>query len=268
MSYTPNGNASLRLSYSMGKQVPDIKALNPYIYTNVPGQVSYGNPNLKPQSNQALSLSFNVRMGKVNLFASSNHSFAKDIILQHSFLEGDIRHIAMNNIGRRYENTSKVLASSKVTPTTWMQLEASLYYTDYAATSYYSRNHGFTFSTSTYMEQELPHDIDISLGAGYNSPFIYMFGRGEENYYYNLRVDKSFQRPHITLSAEAKSFLPLYYSKTHINDFAGYYSVTRNRSLHASFLLTFRYRFGRLKADERRQNEPFDIEYIKREYDE
>ena len=268
LSYNINSKSRIRLSYSVGKQVPDIKALNPYVYTCVPGQVSYGNPELKPQSTQQLSLSANFRVGKFNLYTLSMHSFSQDIILRHSFLVGEMLHITMSNIGKRYENMTRASVSSKITRTTWMQTELNLYYTNYDATAYYQRNKGFTFSTNAYIEQELPHDIDLSLGGGYNTPYIYIQGDGEKDFFYNLRIDKGFPKKRITLGLEAKSFLPIHYDNIRTSTSTDYYCLVHNRGFHASFLLSFRWKFGKLKTEEYRVNEHYNQEDIKRLYDE
>ncbi|MDE5738757.1 MAG: outer membrane beta-barrel family protein [Bacteroidaceae bacterium] len=268
LSYAMNGKTSFRLAYAMGRQVPDIQALNPYVNTEVPGRLSYGNPNLKPQTAQSFSLSSNLRIGKFNLYASSTHSFAKDLILQHSFLKDDILHITMNNIGKRYENQTQATVSSKIFPTTWMQVDTKLYYTDYAENAYYQRNRGCTFSVNASFEQELPHNFDLSVSGGYNTPYIYMQGKGEENFYYNIGIYKSFPKKRLTISAEANSFLPIYYTNVRENRSADYYSVTHNRSFHASFRLSLRWRFGKMKAEERQIDESINHEDIKRHYDE
>lgn len=132
VSFTPKSNSLIRLSYALGHQVPDIGALNPYRNTDTPNEVSYGNPNLKAQTDNSISLSGNFRIGKFNLFASSTHTFTNNIILTHNFLEGNLLHSTQDNIGKRYENQTKVNLSSKITRTTWVQLEANLYHTDYA----------------------------------------------------------------------------------------------------------------------------------------
>jgi len=44
--------------------------------------------------------------------------------------------------------------------------------------------------------------------------------------------------------------------------------VTRNRSYHASFMLSLRWRFGKLKTEERKVDEHYEHEDIKRSYDE
>lgn len=267
-SYVPNWRVRFNLSYSMGKQVPNINSLNPYVDTTVPGEIFYGNPNLKPQTTQDISLSSNFRIGKFNFNASSTHSFGKDIILRHSFLKDNILNKTFNNVGKRHENLTKIGTSSKITPTTWMRLDASLYYTDYAATEYYNRNKGFTFSTTAYMEQELPHNFDINFGAGYNSPYIYMQGKGDKNFYYNLSVYKSFPKQRITVSAEANSFLPIYYKNSTTSSSENYYEITHHRSFHASFQLSVRWRFGKLKADEYSVDERYDHKDVKTNYDE
>lgn len=266
-SYTPTSKVRLSFSYSMGKQVPSINALNPYIYTNVANELSYGNPNLNPQSTQQVYFSANIRVGKFNLYASSTHSFARDIILRHSFLKGDILNTIYNNIGKRYENLTKVSASSKITRSTWVQMDANLYYTDYTKTEIYKRNRGCTFSANAYIEQELPHNFDIYAGGGYNSPYIYMQGKGEENFYYNLSIERNFPKRRISISADAKSFLPIYYKSTHTYNSPDYYNTTYNRSFHASFELSFTWRFGKLKAEQYSVDEQYKNEDIKTNYD-
>lgn len=268
VTYALNGKTSFRLSYAMGRQVPDIKALNPYVYTNVPGQVSYGNPNLKPQTSQSLSLSSNLRIGKFNLYASSTHSFAKDLILQHSFLNNSVLNITFDNIGKRYENLTQISGSSKITRTTWMQVDTKLFYTNYTQNAYYKRNKGCTFAVNASFEQELPHNFDLSVSGGYNTPYIYMQGKGEENFYYTIGVYKSFAKRHITISAEANSFIPVYYESVCTSESTNFYSRTSGRSFHASFQLSLRWRFGKLKAEEYKVEEHYEHEDIKRTYDE
>lgn len=269
MSYTLNSQTRFNLSYGMGKQLPDISALNPYVYANTPGQLSYGNPNLKAQTMQTISFSSYFRLGKINLHASLSTNFVKDIILRHSFLKDDILHITNNNIGRKFAGTTKISASSKITRTTWVQADANLSYTHYAKNDVYKSNQGWTFNTNAYIEQELPLFFDISLGGGYNTPDIYMQGRGSSNFYYNLCIDKTFNKQRITISAEARSFLPIHYTSTSTSSSTGYYYYSRSRSYHASFTLSLNWRFGKLNAEEHKTDEErYGHKDIKRDYNE
>ncbi len=268
ISVTLKSKTLLRLSYTLGHQVPNIGALNPYRNTDKPNEVSYGNPNLKAQTNNSLTLSGNFRIGKINLYASSSHSFAKDIILQHSFLEENMLHTTKDNIGKRYENLTKVNMSSKITRTTWMQIEANLYYTDYAKTFLYKRNKGWTFSTNLFVEQEFPRDYTLTAGGGYNSPYIYMQSKGSHDYYYKLGVNKIFLKQRITLSLEAQSFIPLYYKSRNTTFSPNYNLSAHSRSFHARFELSFRWRFGKLKADRHEVDRIETNNDIKYNYDE
>lgn len=267
-SYAPNRKTSISLSYGMGRQVASLGALNPYVNTDVPGQISYGNPNLKPQTHHLLSLSSNMRFGKFNLRASSSHSFARQLILQHSFLQDGILHITMDNIGRRYETVTSADVSSKATETTWIQMGAKLYYTDYARNVYYKRNNGCAFSVNAYVEQELPCNFDITASGGYNTSYVYMQGRGGQNFYYGIGLYKNFPKRRLTISAEANSFLPVYYNNTSKSSSTNFYSISHTRGFHASFQVNIRWRFGRLKAEERRTDVRIENDDIKRSYDE
>lgn len=268
ISYVPTWKMNLRLSYIMGKQIPDVEALNPYVYSNVQGQITYGNPNLKPQTSHVLSLSSTMRVGKINLYAAVTNTFSNDLILQHSFLKDGLLNITKDNMGHRYEFKFENNASSKFTKTTWGRVEASLYYTDYAATSEYKRNHGFTFVTNVSLEQELPKNFDLSANAGYNTPWIYLQGKGSKNFYYSLRLEKSLPLQRIVIGAEAKSFIPIHYTNTNENRSEGYYSMTHDRSFHAAFSLSVRWRFGKLKADIRKVEEEIKHDDIKQNYEE
>lgn len=268
LSYALNGRTSFRFSYVMGRNIPDIKALNPYVRKEVQGQITYGNPNLKAQTIHSISLSSNFRIGKFNFYVSSDHAFAKDLILQHSFLNADLLNITLSNIGKRYDNKTQATLSSKITPTTWIQLDTKLYYTDYAKNELYARNRGCTFSTNASVEQELPYGIDLSVSGGYNTPYIYMQGKGGESFNYNIGIYKSFGKRRITLSAEANSFIPVYYESERTHESANYFSRVRNRNFHASFQVSLRWRFGKLKAEERKTDERYEHEDIKTNYDE
>lgn len=267
ISIVPTSRSVLRLSYGMGKRIPDIGALNPYIYTNIPGRISYGNPNLQEETTQSLSLSYGFHVGKINLYAASTHTFSKDIILEHQFLKDGILHVTKNNIGKRYESQWTVNASSRFTHTTFGRIETKLYSTNYAATELYKENRGCTFAVSALIEQELPKNFDISVSGGYTSPWIYLQGKSGDTFNYQLRLDKSLPRQRITIGVEANSFIPLYYkTKKEINA-EGYYSVTHNRTFHASFLLNFNWRFGKLKVEEHQKENSIEHNYIKYRYD-
>ena len=269
MSYTLSSRSRFNFSYGMGKQLPDIGALNPYVYTNTPGELSYGNPDLKSQTSHAITLANYSNLGKINLHTSFSQTFVKDIILRHMFLQGDILHITNSNLGRKYANRFQVSASSKITRTTWVQADANLSYTYYAKNENYKSNRGWKFSTNAYIEQELPLYFDLSLGGGYNTPNIYMQGKGSSNFYYNISIDKTFPKQRITISAEAKSFLPIHYTGTSTTSSAGYYYYSQSRSYHASFMLSFSWRFGKLKAEEHDTEENrYDHKDVKRNYNE
>lgn len=269
MSYTLSSQSRFNFSYGMGKQLPSIGALNPYVYTNTPGEVSYGNPNLKAQTSHEITLTNYSIFGKINLHTSFSQTFVKDIILSHSFLEGNILHNTNSNLGRKYANKLKVSASSKITRTTWVQADAGLYYTYYAKNENYKSNRGCQFRTNVYVEQELPLYFDLTLGGGYNTPYIYMQSKGSSNFNYNICIDKTFPKQRITISAEARSFLPVHYTGSYTSNSTGYYYHSRSRSYHASFKLSLSWRFGKLRAEQHDTSEErYDNHDVKWNYDE
>lgn len=268
ISYSPNWKFNLRLSYTMNKQIPSITALNPYVYKNVAGELTYGNPDLKPQTSNSLSLSSNLQIGKLRFYGELTNSFSKDLMLRHSFLKDGMLHNTTDNMGKRYDFNIRTNLSSKFTRTSWARIETTLYYTDYKATDSYKRNKDYTFSTNATLEQELPWYFFLTLGGGYNSKWIYLQGKGGENYYYNVNLEKSFPRQRLTVSFEARSFIPVHYTSEGETRSEGYYSMYRSRYYHASFSFNVRWRFGRLKAETRSAEGKVEYDDIKRDYGE
>jgi hypothetical protein len=262
------GSASLYLSYGQGRQVPSIGALNPYVYTNVPGEVSYGNPNLKTETSHAFSLSPSLRVRKVNLYGSLAYTKSSNLILEHTFLQDNLLHRTKDNLGKRDELKLLVNASSKCTRTTWARIGMRLFYTNYRATSMYQRNDGFTFTCEGSVEQELPHNFDLSVNGGYNTPWIFLQGEGGRSYYYGLRLDKSFPRRRITIGVEANSFIPVHYTKRHETRSEGYSSITYNQYYQANFQVSVSWRFGKLKAQVRETDKVIDHNDIKQDFSE
>ncbi len=267
-NYVFSGKASLFVSYAQGRQVPSVEALNPYVYTNVPGEVSYGNPNLKAETSHAFSVSPTLRVHKVNLYGSLTYTKSSNLILEHTFLQENLLHRTKDNLGKRDEVKLQVNASSKCTRTTWARIGARLFYTNYRATSMYQRNDGFTFTCEGSVEQELSHNFDLSANAGYNSPWIFLQGEGGRSYYYGLRLDKSYPKQRITVGIAANSFIPIHYNKRHEYRSEGYSSVTYNRYYQANFQVSISWRFGKLKAEQRETDKVIEHDDIKRSYNE
>lgn len=122
ISYSPNWKFNIRLAYSMSKQIPSITALNPYVYKNVAGELSYGNPDLKPQTSNSLSLSSNLQIGKLRFYGELTNSFSKDLMLRHSFLKDGMLHNTTDNMGKRYDFNIRTNVSSKFTRTSWARI--------------------------------------------------------------------------------------------------------------------------------------------------
>jgi hypothetical protein len=267
-NYVFSGKTSLYVSYAQGRQVPGIGALNPYVYTNVPGEVSYGNPNLKAETSHAFSVSPTLRVRKVNLYGGLTYTKSSNLILEHTFLQDNLLHRTKDNLGKRDEVKLQVNASSKCTRTTWARIGARLYYTNYRATSMYQRNDGFTFTCEGSVEQELSHNFDLSASAGYNTPWIFLQGEGGRSYYYGLRLDKSYPKQRLTVGISANIFIPVHYTKRHESYSEGYSCITYNRYYQASFQVNVSWRFGKLKAEQRETDKVIEHNDIKQSYDE
>lgn len=118
------------------------------------------------------------------------------------------------------------------------------------------------------IEQQLPLGFDVSATGGYNTPWIYLQGKGGENFYYSLRIDKSFSHKPLSLWIDANSFIPIHYTNRSETTSDGYYSLILSRSYHTEFSVGIRWRFGRLKAESKEVNKSIQHNDVKYDYDE
>lgn len=115
ISYILSDRGTLSLGYAMSVSRPNIFALDPYVDSSIVNELSYGNPGLKPQRNQDISLTTAFRMGSGDawyLSMSLAHQYSDRLLLGYSYLAGSVLHTTKDNIGHK-NNTNLELSLRK-----------------------------------------------------------------------------------------------------------------------------------------------------------
>ena len=257
---------TIELSYNMGNNIPDVTALDPYRDYTTSGEVNYGNPYLKSQMNHVLKLNLNGRTGKLYTGGSLEASYFDDIILSYQFVKDGLLNRTYGNIANRRGVGFHGYTSGRLHRNTYLRFSMSVDWNLYRASLLSMKNQGWQFKTSAYVEQELPGGITLDLSASYGSRPIMLQGDGSHNFSYDISFYKQFLNRKLTVIADAYSFVPLWLKRSTTTSAPNYWSWSWDRSFHASFSLTVRYSFGKLKSQTRTNS--FDIENneIKKDY--
>ena len=121
---------TLVFAYTKRLQRPYIWDLNPFVYNNDSLNISFGNPDLGPQTSHALSAQ--LRYSKGNTFAGINieGSYSGNKILQYSSFDPQtgITKTTSLNIGKEFQSSLNLNFSTKITPKWSLFVNGSLRY--------------------------------------------------------------------------------------------------------------------------------------------
>ncbi|MDE7375750.1 MAG: outer membrane beta-barrel protein [Muribaculaceae bacterium] len=262
-----NKSMILRLEYTMNEYIPDISALDPYVVRTDAGQISYGNPKLKPQIAHNLSFGLNGRTGKLYSGGTVNAYYQKDVSLRYGFVNDGIMNYTYGNIANSRGVSLAGYSSGRVHRNTYLRFNASVDWVQYRAPLLGQANCGWSFNCRAYAEQELPWDVTLSAEARYFSPSIFLQGRGGHAFSYDVNLYKQFCKRKLTVIIDADSFAPIWYRQKSSSFGPSFSSKSWSRTFHASFSLTLRYVFGNLRANVKSGSASMDNSDIKQSYD-
>ena len=250
VSYQLKPSQQLRLGYSLRIYRPSIWYLNPYVNDVDPYNISYGNPNLKPEKSNSFNLNYSFFSQKYTLNASVNYSYVNNSIERYSFIDPakpEVRQSTYDNIGSRKQATAFLTAGW--TPNTKLRfnLNGGLYYVDMHSPELGISRSG-VFGMSYFNAQlTLPKDFRINAMVQYQGRFIMLQSQQSEIFFTNMALNKDFLKKKMTVSLSCNSPISkdlIIKSKTTTEFFetnAKYYNPMREVRLSVS------YRFGTMK---------------------
>lgn len=267
-SYLTRKKMQLGLSYNMTNNVPDVTSMDPYVDQTTPGELRYGNPHLKPQMNHTVKMEVSGKTGRLFTGGTVAASYVDDIILRYKFVNDGMLNNTYGNIANRRSVGISGYSSGRLHRNTYVRFNASLDWMQYRAGRLNLQNQGWSGSLRAYVEQELPWDITLDATASYHTKSVMLQGKGAQNFSYDMGLSKQFLNRKLTVLLDAESFIPIWYRRTSTVFADNYTASSWSRTFHASFSLTVRYAFGRLKARNKENALQIENNEIKSDYSE
>lgn len=196
LSYNFSPAASLRLAYQMRISRPNIWYLNPYVDTMTPGQIQYGNPDLKSTKSHAVSLAYSNYEGKFTGSAKIGYSYDANSITDILFARDGIINSTYANVGHNHYASIDLNGEWNFSDRLSWSVYADCVYQYLKADSELlkAKHVGWRWSASSYINYTLPCKVRMSLYGGYWSPWIDLQSRGVSGYYYGIGARRSFLR--------------------------------------------------------------------------
>ncbi len=157
------------LAYTKRLQRPYIWDLNPFVYNNDSLNISFGNPNLGPQTSH--SLSAQLRYGKGNTFAGINleGSYSGNKIMQYASFDPStgITKTTSLNIGKEYQSGVTLNFSTKIAQKLSLYVDGALRYIHVSNNSDKSQsNSGFGYNFNFQASYKFSSKFFISTYLG------------------------------------------------------------------------------------------------------
>jgi len=250
VSYQLKPSQQLRLGYSLRIYRPSIWYLNPYVNDVDPYNISYGNPNLKPEKSNSFNLNYSFFSQKYTLNASVNYYFINNSIERYAFIDPakpEVRQSTYDNIGSRKQVSSFLTAGWTPNPKLRFNLNGGLYYMDMHSPELGISRNG-VFAMSYFNAQlTLPKDFRVNAMVQYQGRIIMLQTQQSEIFFTNFALNKDLLKKKMTVSLSFNNPISkdlIIKSKTSTEFFetnAKYYNPMREVRISLS------YRFGTMK---------------------
>jgi hypothetical protein len=240
---------TLVFGYTKRLQRPYIWDLNPFVFNNDSLNISYGNPELGPQTTHAIN--GQLRFAKGNTFAGINleGTYSGNKILQYSFFDPQtgITETTSLNIGKEIQSSVNLNINTKITQKWTLFANGSLRYstvTNNSNSSQSSSGFGYYFNFNMSYKFSGKFMVSSFLGLWQDPQTIqttYPF-----NTWHNVALNYKVFKNKVNISLRAVN----YFEKTHdfktITKDENFYSTNINTQPRRAAVLALTWNFGKL----------------------
>ncbi len=244
-----NPVTTLVFSYTKRLQRPYIYDLNPFVFNNDSLNISFGNPDLGPQTIHVLNSS--IRYAKGNTFAGINieASYSGNKIMQYSFFDPQtgITKTTSLNIGKEFQTGLNLNFSTKLTPRWGLFMNGSGRYISVRNNSNNSQSNngvGFYFNLNTNYKFSEKFNISSYLGLWKDPQTIqttYPF-----SIWHNVAFNYKVFHNKVNISLRAINYFEKNHNYTTITKDQNFYSTNVNRQIRRGGVVALTWNFGKL----------------------
>jgi hypothetical protein len=239
-----NDNNSFGFTYNRRIDRPSYENLNPFCFYLDEYTYVEGNPYLKPQYTNSVSLN---HVWKNAIITTLSYSRTDDVAVQYLTQNDSTKVTKQTNANLNNLNNLSLNISLNFNPTSWFRTNNNF-------TGFYNKYERKDLSGNMSKEQSsfcinsintfmLPKSYSIELSGFYNSKMVYGLFEIEDQYSVDLGVQKTFVNNKATIKLSARDILGTLKSKAFVK-YDNINLISRNSWDSQKVSLTFSYRFG------------------------
>ena len=263
LSYKINDLQSLQLSYSRRVRRPHMWDLNPYMEVREGQQLSFGNPNLDPEYTNAFELSYNLGIGKVNIFTSAYFRQTNNMMTRYGYVWDSVtaEHYSWwepysseydgywastwQNLASGYNYGLEFIVDWQIFQWWKVNVSVNLYNNRIEGTALLDNKDKESFQASGKFTSfmTLPKDWTIQLSGQYWAPWLDLQTEMEASYWIDLAVKKDVLQKRGTVSLRVSDVLCTG-GWGHTTDNEQLYRVAKNHRLSPTVTIGFSYKIN------------------------
>lgn len=249
IAYTLKDKSTVKFSYSRRIQRPSMFYLNPYVNYNDPSNISYGNPELKPELTESFELNYSFTKDVKNATISVYHKITNDLIDNYRFVDSLGRtNSTYNNLATNYSSGVSINGGIMKLGKIILNATANLYYQKIESEQFDGlRNDAFSYSFNGFANVNITPTLGISFFGFINSPKLTTQGKQASWYVYSIGLRKDLWKKMggLTLGVD-NPFTPKTNLKSEFKSESFSY-VSDNKFEAWGIRLSLDYRFGKME---------------------
>lgn len=187
------------LSYSRRVERPTNRQLNPYVDKSDSLNISYGNPELKPEFINSLELGYSKLFDRTALTSSLFYKNTNDAINNFTILREDgVTETTWRNLASSVSYGVELTAAHPLFD--WLRLNGSLTYLGNEFKFDNTSNKDFTWQGKINSVFAPSKDFNIQINFNYNAPQLIPQGKIKQVYFTDLAVKKDFMDGQLSLT--------------------------------------------------------------------
>lgn len=249
LSFTLKDKSTLKFSYSRRIQRPSMFYLNPYVNYNDPTNISYGNPELKPELTESFELSYSLTKDVKNATISLYYKITDDLIDNYRFVDSFGRtNSTYNNLATNYASGMSINGGIMKLGKIILNGTLNFYYQKVESAQFDGlKNDAFSYSANGFANVNITPTLGITFWGFVNSPKLTTQGKQNSYFLYSigLRKDLWKKKGGITLGID-NPFHPKLNLGSEFSSTSFTYKAV-NKFLGWGIRLGVDYRFGKME---------------------
>jgi hypothetical protein len=243
-------NASFTFGFTNRIQRPDISELNPFVDRTNPKFISTGNPDLQPVLNHSFELNYS-KFSKGSFNIGLNYSFADNTIQNITRLQDTVTFTTYQNVGSDKSLAANINVSYPLTKKITLNVNgriSQVWLKGYVNGQLYT-NQGVQGYTFGYVGYKFADTWRAGANAGFYTSNILLQGKSNASVFNSYSVQKDIFNKKGTIFVNVSNPESQYRSSKSYTRDPAFYQSNQTNYPYRTFNIGFNYRFGKLKAD-------------------